>query len=156
MIIIGLINFHFAEARQLLNIRPVHRKQQENYDRILKCLTHLIYLLLSTAKSDEERDLVKQSVRSLVRSNLRSAITNDTLLHLSVSRLNVIKSGYFTDESSLKVIFPNVNVVKLLLKCGAYVNAKNESKSTPLLIASLPYNYGREVNALSIEINSSS
>ncbi|XP_055627199.1 protein fem-1 homolog C [Toxorhynchites rutilus septentrionalis] len=140
-----ILTSNINEARRLLNIRPAHRKQQENYDRILKCLTHLIYLLLSMAKTDEECDLVKQCVRHLVHCNLRSAITNDTLLHLSVSRLNVIKSGYFTDESSLKVIFPNVNVVKLLLKCGAYVNAKNESKSTPLLIASLPYNYSRKL-----------
>ena len=104
-----------------------------------------MYLLLSTAKTDDERELVNAAVRSLVRNNIRSAITNDTLLHLSVSRLNVIKSGYFTDDSSLRVIFPNLNVVKLLLEAGAHVNAKNESKSTPLLIASMPYNYEREV-----------
>lgn len=104
-----------------------------------------MHLLISTAKSDEERDLVNESVRQLVRNNIRSAITNDTLLHLSVSRLNVIKSGYFTDDSSLRVIFPNLNVAKLLLECDAHVNAKNESKSTPLLVASMPYNYEREV-----------
>uniref|UniRef100_A0A1Q3F9U8 Putative ankyrin repeat protein n=1 Tax=Culex tarsalis TaxID=7177 RepID=A0A1Q3F9U8_CULTA len=140
-----VLTANINEARQLLNIRPVHRKQQENFDRILKCLTHLMYLLLSTAKTDEERELVNAAVRTLVRNNIRSAITNDTLLHLSVSRLNVIKSGYFTDDSSLRVIFPNLNVVKLLLEAGAHVNAKNESKSTPLLVASMPYNYEREL-----------
>lgn len=124
----------------------MHRKQQENFDRILKCLTHLMYLLISTAKSEDDRELVNGSVRKLVRNNIRSAITNDTLLHLSVSRLNVIKSGYFTDDSSLRVIFPNLNVARLLLECGAHVNAKNESKSTPLLVASMPYNYEREVS----------
>jgi ankyrin repeat protein len=39
------------------------------------------------------------------------------------------------------VIFPNLDVVQLLLACGIDVNAINESKSTPLLIASMPYNY---------------
>uniref|UniRef100_A0A8D8JRE1 Protein fem-1 homolog C n=1 Tax=Culex pipiens TaxID=7175 RepID=A0A8D8JRE1_CULPI len=141
-----VLTANINEARQLLNIRPVHRKQQENFDRILKCLTHLMYLLLSTAKTDEERELVNAAVRTLVRNNIRSAITNDTLLHLSVSRLNVIKSGYFTDDSrSNSLIFPNLNVVKLLLEAGAHVNAKNESKSTPLLVASMPYNYEREL-----------
>lgn len=40
------------ESRRLLQIRPVHKKQQENFDRVLKCVTHLIYLLVATAKTD--------------------------------------------------------------------------------------------------------
>lgn len=43
-------------------------------------------------------------------------------------------------------IFPNYRVVKLLLDCHANVNAKNESKSTPLHIASNPYNYVGDVS----------
>lgn len=42
-------------------------------------------------------------------------------------------------------IFPNLKVVKLLLDCDADVNAKNESKSTALHVASNPYNYVGEV-----------
>lgn len=45
----------------------------------------------------------------------------------------------------LQGIFPNYGVVKLLLDCNAEVNAKNESKSTPLHIASNPYNYVGDV-----------
>lgn len=47
-----------VEARNLLRIKPVYRKQQENFDRVLKCVTHLIYLLVSTAKSDIEKNKV--------------------------------------------------------------------------------------------------
>lgn len=43
-------------------------------------------------------------------------------------------------------IFPNYNVVKLLLDCGADVNCINESKSTPLHVASNPYNYAGDVS----------
>lgn len=92
-----------AESRQYLTIRPVHRKQQENFDRMLKCITHLIYLLVTTAKSEKEKQMVSEAVTELVQSNIRSACTNDTLLHLSVSRLNVIKSGYFSDDNNLTV-----------------------------------------------------
>lgn len=54
-----LLTNNIAEARDLLKIRPIHRKQQENFDKILKCVTHLIYLMLSTAKTKEEEELVR-------------------------------------------------------------------------------------------------
>ncbi|XP_055321771.1 protein fem-1 homolog C isoform X2 [Sitodiplosis mosellana] len=136
---------NLIEARKLLQIRPVYRKQQENFDRVLKCVTHLIYLLEVTSKTAEEKQIVCESIRSLVKSNIRSACTNDTLLHLCVSRLNIIKSGYFNDGTGMRGIFPNLKVVKLLLECDAEVNAKNESKSTALHVASNPYNYVGEV-----------
>ncbi|XP_048505625.1 protein fem-1 homolog C isoform X2 [Athalia rosae] len=84
-----------AEARQLLDIRPVHKRQQDSYDRILKCVTHLIYLFVQTAQSDEERTEAEQLVYHLVRQSPRSASTGDSLLHLCVSRLNTIRSSYF-------------------------------------------------------------
>lgn len=120
----------FAEARTLLRMKPVYRKQQENFDRVLKCLTHLIYLLVSTAKTDAEKKLVRnlyflklfnfsiysscfcallfqmnESIESIIKNNIRSACTNDTLLHLCVSRLNVIKNGYFSDGTYIGVSF---------------------------------------------------
>lgn len=103
------------------------------------------------------------SVQTLVLGNIRSACTNDTLLHLCVSRLNVIKSSYFQYENNTRVrneirlsglccfsskfsqlkqvVFPNIEVAKLLIDCGADVNAQNESKSTPLHVSSIAYNY---------------
>lgn len=47
-------------------------------------------------------------------------------------------------------MFPNVEVVKFLLKCGANVNGKNESKSIPLHVALMPYNYDEEVSRIKI------
>lgn len=47
-----------VEARNLLEIRPVHKKQQESFDRMLKCITHLIYLLLMTANDKKEKEKV--------------------------------------------------------------------------------------------------
>jgi len=41
----------------------------------------------------------------------------------------------------LQIIFPNMDVIKLLLECGAPVNARNESRSTPLHVAANPYNF---------------
>lgn len=135
----SLLADKLSECRKLLDIRPVYKRQQESFDRILKCITHLIYLLVETGKTEAERRQVYECVRNLVLANPRSATTGDTLLHLCVSRLNTIKSSYFSDENQL--IFPNMDVIRLLLSCGAPVNARNESRSTPLHVAANPYNF---------------
>lgn len=53
-----LLHKNLIDARKLLQIRPVYRKQQENFDRVLKCVTHLIYLLEVTSKTAEEKQIV--------------------------------------------------------------------------------------------------
>lgn len=98
-----LLTETISDAQELLQIKPVYRKQQENFDRVLKCIAHLIYLLIRTSHSHAEKTSVYRAVSDLVRFNIRSACTSDTLLHLCVSRLNVIKSGYLGDDNNLKV-----------------------------------------------------
>ncbi|KAK7865662.1 hypothetical protein R5R35_006914 [Gryllus longicercus] len=134
-----LLARELPEKRQLLEVRPIQRRQQDSYDRILKCITHLIYLLVETGKSNEQKELVQEMVTSLIRTNPRSSSSGDTILHLCVSRLNTIKSSYFHDDN--QIIFPNMDVIRLLLDCGAPVNARNESRSTPLHVAANPYNF---------------
>ncbi|XP_067007719.2 protein fem-1 homolog A [Anabrus simplex] len=134
-----LLGNELPAGRQLLEIRPVQKRQQESFDRILKCITHLIYLMVERAKTDAQKQRVRELVTALIRSNPRSAVTGDTLLHLCVSRLNTIKSSYFQDDN--QIIFPNMDVIRLLLECGAPVNARNESRSTPLHVAANPYNF---------------
>lgn len=154
-----------AQARQLLNVRPQYRRQIESYDRILKSITHLIYLMIRSATS-EQITIVQRLVTDLVRVNPKSGTTDDSLLHLCVSKLNTIRSGYFSEDepivsnnnevfaciswiitmiSLLQAIFPNQTVIEFLLRCGASVNARNESKSTPLHVATVPYNYNKWV-----------
>lgn len=136
-----------VEVKELLQVRPVFRRQQENYDRVLRCLAHLIYLLINTVHTEVQHKLIFQIVhKTVVTGNLRSASTSDTLLHLGASRLNVIKSGYITEDNFAdKTVFPNADVIKLLIECGIDVNTKNEAKSTPLHVACQPYNYDNEI-----------
>jgi len=92
----------------------VQKRQQESYDRILKCITHLIYLLVETARTDEQKEQMREMVTALIRSNPRSASTGDTLLHLCVSRLNTIKSAYFSDDNQVckkKIKFPSTKLI---------------------------------------------
>ncbi|XP_017047101.1 protein fem-1 homolog C [Drosophila ficusphila] len=134
-------------VKHLLLLRPVFRRQQENYDRVMRCLAHLIYLLINTVHTEAQNKLICQAVHeAVVVGNLRSASTADTMLHLCASRLNVIKSGYITDDNFAdKTVFPNADVIKLLIQCGVDVNIKNEAKSTPLHVACQPYNYDNEI-----------
>lgn len=55
-----VLHKNLIDARKLLQIRPVYRKQQENFDRVLKCVTHLIYLLEVTSKTVEEKQFVNK------------------------------------------------------------------------------------------------
>ncbi|KAG6464429.1 hypothetical protein O3G_MSEX014505 [Manduca sexta] len=143
--VFSLLARHLPPARRLLDARPVFKAQAETFDRALRCVTHLMFLLVETAAAGRERARVLQAVRELVAADVRSAHTGDTLLHLCVSRLNVIRSTYFGDEVSVQPVFPSVNVVRLLLQCGASVCTRNEARSTPLHVAAIPYNFSTEL-----------
>lgn len=54
--------------------------------------------MLQTARTREENEFITYLVMNLVKINLRTAGTDDTLLHLCVSKLNTIRSSYFMDE----------------------------------------------------------
>jgi len=81
----------------------VHKRQKDSYERILKCVTHLIYLLVETASSENEKAVMYQIVCALVKQNPRSIYTEDTLLHLCVSSLNTINSTYFSSIDDIHV-----------------------------------------------------
>lgn len=46
-------------SKQLLAIEPVHKRQQESFDRILKCLTHLIHLLIAISETENDRSATR-------------------------------------------------------------------------------------------------
>lgn len=139
-----------AASAPLLQVRPVYKKQQENFDRVLRCITHLIHLALETATLPEQHDRLLAAVRPMVVANLRSACNEDSLLHLCTSRLNVIKSVYFADDGgAAKFVFPSVRVVRFLLAAGVQVNSVNQCRSTPLHVACSYYNYDATVRQTS-------
>lgn len=144
--VFSLLTTDIANAKKLLSILPIHKKQQDNFDKMLKCITHLIFLMTATAGDSEEKLLkVHKGVYNVLKHDIRTS-NQDSMLHMCVSRLNYVKHGYFADQHlSAKSVFPNLAVAKLLLNCNANVNAKNECRSTPLFIATIPYNYDFEV-----------
>lgn len=81
-----------------MQIRPIHNRQRDSYDRIVKCVTHLIYLLVENAETPEEKSEMKQLIHDILRQNPKTAGTHDTLLHLCVSSSTTIKSCYYNAD----------------------------------------------------------
>ncbi|KAK5644465.1 hypothetical protein RI129_005765 [Pyrocoelia pectoralis] len=138
------------EARELAIIQPSHKRQVEGFDRVLRCITHLIYLMIQIANTYEKKVFVQRLIVNLRRINPKTITTEDSLVHLCVSKLNTLRSSYFMDEESVP-IFPQREVIELLLDCGFDVNSRNGSNSTPLHIASSSYNFNSWLIKLLLE-----
>ncbi|XP_065348180.1 protein fem-1 homolog C [Cloeon dipterum] len=128
-------------SKRLLAVEPVYKRQQESFDRILKCLTHLIHLLIAISESEADRSATRELVREAVKCDPRSS-HGDSLLHLVATRNNTIKSTYFADDSGY--VFPSAAVARLLVECGANIVSRNYRHCTPLHFVALPANYNQE------------
>ncbi|XP_039760452.1 protein fem-1 homolog C [Pararge aegeria] len=139
-----LLASRLPAARAALAARPVHRAQAEAFDRALRCVTHLLHLLLRTAPPGRAARAARAAAR-LVAADVRSARTGDSLLHLCASRLNVVRSAYFAAAPRAPPVFPCARVARLLLRAGASARARNDARSTPLHVAAIPYNFSTEL-----------
>ncbi|RWS26719.1 Protein fem-1-like protein [Leptotrombidium deliense] len=146
---IRLLKIHLQSSMNSLKIRPVYKKQQENFDKILKVITHLFYVSNVIPKTPKQVDSIKNLVVEIHKMNPRNS-NGDTLLHLAVSKSNTMKSNTLM-EDPYTAIFPDVGVAELLLDCGAFVDAINFNQSTPLHIASTRSNYSSDVVDLLLE-----
>ncbi|KAG8188428.1 hypothetical protein JTE90_007996 [Oedothorax gibbosus] len=135
---IRLLVVRFKESAIMLQARPLFRRQLENYDKVLKVVSHLFYVLYVIPKTPQEVVNMKSVIRSVLGMNARTS-TGETFLHLVCSRSNTLKTNtFFEDPQS---IFPNPEVTRLLLECHAQVDAVNDNQSTALHIAALPLNF---------------
>lgn len=57
--------------------------------------------MIETAKNNEQIETVVKLIGNLVKVNPKSVLTEDSLLHLCVSKCNTIRSSYFVDEDTI-------------------------------------------------------
>lgn len=70
---------------------------QDNFDRVLNCVSHLLFLLTCIRPSDDEAARMSRLVADLVALDPRNS-AGESLLHLAASCDNTIKSSNYFDE----------------------------------------------------------
>ena len=135
---IELLVRDLPRCAKLLGVAPQFRRQLDSYDKMLRIVTHLLHLATRLQDHADCLDL-RRRIHHIVHHIDPRSTAGDTLLHLSVMKNNnLFEEGQYA-------FFPSVEVTKLLIECGAKVNALNNSLSSPLHTASMKNNYKQEV-----------
>ena len=88
----------------------------------------------------------RKSIHQLVAVMDPRTTQGDSLLHMAVSKSNSLKTqNFFEDGGQMGNLFPSLAVAKMLVECGARINATNAVESTPLHTASCLANFKQEV-----------
>ncbi len=114
----------------------------------MKIITHLLHLVTclhdDNDKDEEHFVEIRRRIHSVVHLVDPRTTAGDSLLHLSVMKNNTLRSQNLFEEAKF-AFFPSMEVTKLLIECGAKINALNAQGNTPLHTASLASNYRHEV-----------
>ncbi|XP_070543126.1 protein fem-1 homolog C-like [Ptychodera flava] len=116
-----------------LQIAPLTEKDTSNFNRGLLILMHLICLVAKIKSQQTETIPMKRTLYRLLRLCPRGA-KGYTLLHLACDKETSSVGRYPVCS------FPSLDVVQLLVECGASVNAVDTERNTPLHIAAMNSN----------------
>ena len=112
-------------AKDLVHVRPIHIHQQEEFHLLMLLVLHLIHLLTKMPKTDDQVHAFKRQVHWAVGIRAQG-LNGKSLLHLAVDQ----KSSNVSEEFYSP--FPDLEVMEVLLECGAAVNGFDSDHSTPL------------------------
>ena len=123
---------------------------QKAYDQVLQIITHFLHLVTCLHSNEDEDDIteIRRRIHTVVRVVDPRTTAGDSLLHLSVMKNNTLKTQHTQNmfEEGKFAFFPSVEVAKLLVECGAKINAYNHNANSPLHTASNTMNYRQEVS----------
>ena len=143
---IELLLSDLGRCSALLEIAPVYRRQQESWDKVLKIISHLLYLVTQLTRAPVLELPLRKKIHRLVHVMDPRTTQGDSLLHLAVSKSNSLKTqNFFEDGGQMGNLFPSLPVARMLVECGARINATNAVESTPLHTASCLVNFKQEV-----------
>lgn len=113
-----------TNAEDEIEREAVVEQLDENILTILYLL--IIYNRIKKFKQEEELKLCKLVYKLVQEKPLMK--DGSSLLHMAVNPATFV-DDFHTDDVCF---FPNVDLAKLLIKCGADVNAVNQNRNTPL------------------------
>lgn len=143
---IELLLSDLGRCSALLEIAPVYKRQQESWDKVLKIISHLLFLVTQLTRAPVLELPLRKKIHRLVHVMDPRTTQGDSLLHLAVSKSNSLKTqNFFEDGGQLGNLFPSLPVARMLVECGARINATNAVESTPLHTASCLANFKQEV-----------
>lgn len=143
---IELLLSDLSNCSTLMEIAPVYKRQQESWDKVLKIISHLLHLVTQLSRKPLTELPLRKKIHRLVHLMDPRTTQGDSLLHLAVSKSNSLKTqNFFEDGGQMGNLFPSLAVAKLLVECGARLNATNALESTPLHTASCLANFKQEV-----------
>lgn len=99
----------------------------DNYESNVFTFLYLACISTKTTCREEERARINKHIYDLIQLDPRSR-EGSSLLHLAISSSTPVDDFHTNDVCS----FPNAQVTKLLLDCGAQVNAVDHEGNTPL------------------------
>lgn len=99
----------------------------DNYEANLFTFLYLVCISTKIACGEDERARINKHVYDLIQLDPRSR-EGSSLLHLAISSSTPVDDFHTNDVCS----FPSAQVTKLLLDCGAPVNAVDHEGNTPL------------------------
>ncbi|XP_016405906.1 protein fem-1 homolog B [Sinocyclocheilus rhinocerous] len=99
----------------------------DSYESNVFTFLYLVCISTKTQCSEEERARINKQIYDLIRLDPRSR-EGLSLLHLAASSSTPVDDFHTNDVCS----FPNAQVTKLLIDCGAQVNAVDHEGNSPL------------------------
>ncbi|XP_051547747.1 protein fem-1 homolog B-like [Myxocyprinus asiaticus] len=99
----------------------------DNYESNMFTFLYLVCISTKTQCNEQERACINKQIYDLIQLDPRSR-EGSSLLHLAASSSTPVDDFHTNDVCS----FPNAQVTKLLIDCGAQVNAVDHDGNSPL------------------------
>ena len=65
-------------CKQLLSVNPVHRRQQDSYDKVLRIITHLLHLVTRLPASEDIQLAIRRRIHVIVHQVQPRTTAGDT------------------------------------------------------------------------------